>query len=52
MAMHYHLIDIHHKSEHAVHHHFEELIENLNKVMDCDENEATESKSKKKKIKK
>ena len=49
MAMHYHLIDIHHKSEHAVHHHFEELIENLNKVMDCDEKETKNIKSKKKK---
>ena len=29
MAMHYHLIDIHHKSEHAVHYHF-----------DCDEKEV------------
>lgn len=52
MAMHYHLIDIHHKSEHAVHHHFEELIENLNKVMDCDENETAAPKTTKKKIKK
>ena len=49
MAMHYHLIDIHHKSEHAVHHHFEELLDNLNKVMDCDEKETSGMKSKKKK---
>ncbi len=40
MAMHYHLIDIHHKSEHAVHYHFEELLEHLNKVLDCDEKEV------------
>ena len=39
MAMHYHLVDIHHKSEHAVHYHFEELLEHLNKVLDCDEKE-------------
>ena len=49
MAMHYHLIDIHHKSEHAVHYHSEELIEHLNKVMDCDEKDISSSKSKKKK---
>ncbi len=46
MAMHYHLIDIHHKSEHAVHYHFEELLEHLNKVLDCDEKEISK-KSKK-----
>ncbi|MBR1424878.1 TolC family protein [bacterium] len=40
MAMHYHLIDIHHKSEHAVHYHFEEILEHLNKVLDCDEKEV------------
>ncbi len=40
MAMHYHLIDIHHKSEHAVHYHAEELLEHLNKVLDCDEKEV------------
>lgn len=40
MAMHYHLIDIHHKSEHAMHYHSEELIEHLNKVLDCDEKEV------------
>lgn len=46
MALHYHLIDIHHKSEHAVHYHFEELLEHLNKVLDCDEKEINK-KSKK-----
>ncbi len=40
MAMHYHLIDIHHKSEHAVHYHFGELLEHLNKVLDCNEKEV------------
>ncbi len=38
MAMHCHIADIHHKSEHAVHYHSGELIEHLNKVLDCDEN--------------
>lgn len=45
MAMHYHLVDIHHKSEHAMHYHSAELIEHLNKVLGCDEKEV---KSKKK----
>ena len=41
MAMHYHLIDIHHKSEHAMHYHdSKEIIEHLNKVLDCDEKEV------------
>ena len=48
MAMHYHLVDIHHKSEHAMHYHSEELLEHLNKVMDCDENEVSSKKSKNK----
>jgi len=39
MAMHYHITDIHHKSEHAMHYHSEELIEHLNKVLGCDEHE-------------
>ena len=47
MAMHYHLIDIHHKSEHAMHYHAEELIEHLNKVLECDEKEVKNKKSKK-----
>lgn len=44
MAMHYHLIDIHHKSEHAVHYHAEELLEHLNKVLGCDEKEVKHKK--------
>ena len=40
MALHYHLVDIHHKSEHAVHYHASELIEHLNKVLGCDEKET------------
>ena len=39
MAMHYHLVDIHHKSKHAVHYHSTELIEHINEVLDCDEAE-------------
>ncbi|MBQ8476573.1 hypothetical protein IJ531_05880, partial [bacterium] len=46
MALHYHIVDIHHKSQHAMHHHADELIEHLNDVLDCDEKE---NKSKKKK---
>ncbi len=44
MAMHYHLVDIHHKSEHAVHYHSAELLEHLNKVLDCDEKEVNHKK--------
>lgn len=35
MAMHCHLVDIHHKSGHAVHHHSEELISDLIKALEC-----------------
>ena len=38
-AMHCHIIDIHHKSEHAIHYHSEELLEHINKWMNCDEKE-------------
>ena len=38
-ATHIHLIDIHHKSEHAVHYHHDELIEHITKWMNCDEKE-------------
>lgn len=46
MAMHYHLVDIHHKSEHAVHYHSAELIEHLNKALECDEKEVKHKKKK------
>lgn len=36
MAMHIHIVDIHHKSEHAVHYHSEELIEHLNEALGCE----------------
>lgn len=38
-AMHCHIIDIHHKSEHAIHYHSNELIEHITKWMNCDEKE-------------
>ena len=46
MAMHYHMIDIHHKSEHAMHYHSSELIEHLNKALECDEKEVKKKKKK------
>lgn len=39
-AMHYHIVDIHHKSDHAVHYHSEELIKHLNEALGCDEKEV------------
>ncbi len=47
MAMHYHIVDIHHKSEHAMHYHSAELIEHLNKVLGCDEHEEKKIKMRK-----
>ena len=41
IAMHYHLVDIHHKSEHAMHYHSAELIEHLNKALECNEKEVS-----------
>ena len=40
MAMHYHIVDIHHKSEHAMCYHSESIINHLNEVLGCDEYEA------------
>ncbi|MCQ2744134.1 MAG: TolC family protein, partial [bacterium] len=37
MAMHCHIVDIHHKSGHAIHHHSDELINNLIKALECKE---------------
>lgn len=48
-AMHYHLVDIHHKSQHAVNEHFDELIEHLNEALDCEQKEQKNKKHKKKK---
>ena len=39
MAMHYHIVDIHHKASHAMEHHASELIEHLNEALDCDKKE-------------
>ena len=47
MAMHYHLVDIHHKSEHAMHYHSAELIEHLVKALECDEKDIKIKKKKK-----
>lgn len=44
MTMHYHIVDIHHKSEHAVHYHSDELIKHLNEVLGCDEKDAIKKK--------
>ena len=48
MAMHYHIADIHHKSEHAMCYHSEALINHLNEVLGCDEHEAAMPKRTKK----
>lgn len=40
MAMHYHIVDIHHKSEHAMQYHSEDLIKHLNEALGCDEKEV------------
>ena len=47
MAMHYHIVDIHHKSEHAVHYHSDDLIKHLVEALDCDEHEEHHHKDKK-----
>jgi outer membrane protein TolC len=43
-AMHYHIVDIHHKSDHAVHYHSDELIKHLNEALGCDEKEIKNKK--------
>ncbi len=47
-ALHYHLVDIHHKTQHAMTKHSDELIEHLNEALDCDEKEPKTSKRNKK----
>lgn len=49
MAMHYHLVDIHHKSDHAIHYHDADLVEHLVKSLECDENDVGHKNKKKKK---
>ena len=39
-AMHYHLVDIHHRTEHAMTHHSDDLIKHLNEALGCDEKET------------
>lgn len=46
MALHYHIVDIHHKAEHAMHHHADELLEHLNDALNCDKKENKNKKSK------
>ncbi len=48
-AMHYHIVDIHHKTQHAMLEHSDELIEHLNEALGCDEKES--KKKSKRKIK-
>ena len=48
-AMHYHLVDIHHKTQHAMTEHSDELIEHLNEALDCDEKSQSHNKKRKKK---
>ena len=43
-AMHCHIIDIHHKSEHAVQYHDGELIEHISRWMNCNEKEQKHNK--------
>lgn len=46
MAMHCHIVDIHNKSGHAVHHHSEELISDLIKALECKNSDMAEPKRK------
>ena len=51
MAMHMHIFDIHHKSEHAMHHHSSELIEHLNEALGCPHSDEVQNTKIKKKSK-
>ena len=48
-ALHYHIVDIHHKTQHAMISHSDELIEHLNEALGCDEKESKNNKRKKSK---
>ena len=48
-AMHYHLVDIHHKSQHAVTAHSDDLIEHLNEALGCEQKEQKTKKQRKNK---
>ena len=39
ISMHYHLIDIHDRTEHAIKYHEDEIIDNFNNIMDCDKHD-------------
>ena len=39
ISMHYHLIDIHDRAEHAMKYHDKEIIEKFNQIMDCDKHD-------------
>lgn len=43
-ALHYHIVDIHHKTQHAMMSHSDELIEHLNEALGCDEKESSSKK--------
>ena len=43
MALHTHIVDIHHKSGHAVHKHSDELITDLIKALDCTEKDSSKN---------
>lgn len=43
-AMHYHIVDIHHKTQHAMIEHSDELIEHLNEALGCEEKEPKRKK--------
>jgi len=47
MALHYHLVDIHHKSEHAIHYHDADLVKHLIKALECDQKDVGHKKKKK-----
>ena len=47
MAMHYHITDIHHKSDHAVHYHSDDLIEHLEEALDCNEEDIRKNEKRK-----
>ena len=48
-AMHYHIVDIHHKTRHAMTEHSDDLIEHLNEALDCDGNNNHKNNKRKKK---
>ena len=41
IAMHYHLIDIHERTEHAMKYHENEIIDRFDNIMDCDKHDKT-----------